>query len=163
MLCFGHVARAGAGAVGEELAVVQALAKLLNGESSAPFDFLFFKSSFSARKNVAASLSDPDRTQFCGLTRDEGLALVRQMTFLEMEPVVFDKSVAKVTGLSIGHKQNERFRYLRVSRVVFGGDSTHAWVAADLNGESGAVYRLDKWNGAWARTARCGGWVKASD
>jgi hypothetical protein len=163
VLCFGHVARAGAGAVAEELAVVQALAKLLNGESSTPFDFLYYESSFSARKNVAASLSDPDRTQFCGLTRDEGLALVKEMTFLEMEPLEFDKTVAKVAGLSIGHKQNERFRYLRVSRVVFASDSTHAWVAADLNGESGAVYRLDKSNDGWTRTARCGGWVKASD
>lgn len=157
------VARPGAGAVTEELAVVQALASILNGESSMPFDFLYYQSNFSARKNVAASLSDPERTQFCGLTRDEGMAVVREMTFLNTEPVKFDKSTAKLAGLSIGHKQIERFRYIRVSRVVFGTDSTQAWVAADLNGESGAVYRLDKTNGKWSRTARCGGWVRAVD
>jgi hypothetical protein len=162
MLAAG-VARPGTAAVAEELAVVQAIAKLLNVESMTPFDYLYYESRFSARKNVAASLSDPDRTQFCGLTRDEGLAMVREMTFLDMEPVEFDKSTAKVAGLGIGHKQLERFRYIRVSRVVFGPDQTKAWIAADLNGESGAVYRLDKTNGEWSRTARCGGWVKATD
>jgi hypothetical protein len=160
-LLFSGASRAGAGAITEELAVVQALAKLLNDEAAARFDFLYHESDFSARKNVTASLTDPDRTQFCGLTRDQGLALVREITFLDMEPVEFDKAVAKVAGLGLGHKQMERFRYLRVSRVVFGPDSSQAWVAADLNGESGAVYRLDKVNGAWSRTSRCGGWVKA--
>lgn len=160
-LLVGGAARAGAGAITEELAVVQVLAKLLNEESSARFDFLFHESDFSARRNVTASLTDPDRTQFCGLTREQGLALVKEMTFLDMEPVEFDKSVARVAGLGLGHKQMERFRYIRVSRVVFGPDTTQAWVAADLNGESGAVYRLDKINGAWNRTSRCGGWVKA--
>jgi hypothetical protein len=153
----------GAGAITEELAVVQAITKALAGESSKPYDFLYYESEFSARKNVAASMSDPDRTQFCGLTREEGVELVKRIQFLNMEPVEFDKSIAKLSGLGLGHKQVERFRYIRVSRVVFGPDNLQAWLAADLNGESGALYRLDKVNGEWSTASRCAGWVKASD
>jgi hypothetical protein len=157
------VARPGTGAITEELAVVQAIARILAGESSKPYDYLYFESEFSARKNIAASISDPDREQFCGLSREEGLALVKQITFLNMEPVEFDKPTARVVGLNLGHKQFPKFRYLKLSRVVFGADRQHAWLAADLNGESGAIYRVDKIRGEWNRTARCGGWVKAVD
>jgi hypothetical protein len=163
MLLLTAVARPGPGALAEELAVVQAIAKLLNGESSTPYDYLYFESDFSAKKNVTASLSDPDRTQFCGLSREEGLALIKKITFLSMEPVEYDKAIAKDAGLALGHKQYERFRYLRVSRVVFAEDQQQAWLAADLNGESGALYKLDKVNGEWSRTARCGGWVRATE
>jgi hypothetical protein len=163
MSLFATAARPGAGAVTEELAVVQAIARILATETSRPYDYLYFESEFSARKNVAASLADPDRTQFCGLSRDEGLALVKEITFLNMEPVEFDKAVAKQAGLGVGHKQFERFRYLKVSRVVFAADQQQAWLAADLNGESGALYKLDKVGGEWSRTARCGGWVRAAD
>ena len=48
-------------------------------------------------------------------------------------------------------------------RVVFADDQQQAWLAADLNGESGAIYKLDKVGGEWSRTARCAGWVKAVD
>lgn len=161
LLC--GVSWSGAGSVTEELAVVQAIAKILNGEASQPFDYLYFESDFTAKKNVAASLSDPDRTQFCGLSREESLAMVKEITFLNMEPVEIDKSVAQQVGLGIGHKQYERFRYLRLSRVVFAEDKQRAWLAADLNGQSGAIYKLDLINGEWSKTARCGGWVKASD
>ena len=163
LFLFAGAARAGAGAITEELAVVQAIAKLLVGETARPYDYLYYASEFSARKNVAASLADPDRAQFCGLTREEGLALVKEITFLNMEPVEFDKPTSKVVGLNLGHKQFPRFRYLKLSRVVFGENQQHAWLAADLNGESGAIYRVDKINGGWSKTARCGGWVKASD
>ena len=157
------VARSGVGATTEELAVVQAIAKLLNDEASRRFDYLYFESDFTARKNVVVSMSDPDRSQFCGLTRDEGLALVREITLLNLEPVEFDKSVARLAGLDIGHKRFPRYRYIRLSRVVFAPGNQHAWLAADANGESGAIYRMEKINGEWSRTARCGGWVKATD
>jgi hypothetical protein len=154
---------AGAGAATEELAVVQVVAKLLAGETTRPYDYLYFESVFSARKHVVASMSDPDRTQFCGLSRDEATMLVKQISFLNTEPVEFDKRVAKDAGLSLGHKQFPKFRYLKLSRVVFGSDNLRAWLAADLNGESGALYRLDKVNGAWNASARCAGWVKAGE
>jgi hypothetical protein len=163
LMLFTAVGWSGPAALSEELAVVQAIARLLNGESSQRYDYLYFESDFSARKNVTASLTDPDRTQFCGLSREEGLALVKQITFLNMEPLEYDKVLAKDAGLALGHKQYERFRYLRLSRVVFADDQRRAWLAADLNGESGALYRFDKVNGAWSRAARCGGWVRAKD
>jgi hypothetical protein len=162
-LLVAAVARPGPAALNEELAVVQAIAKLLNGASSQPYDYLYFESDFTAKKNVTASLNDPDRTQFCGLSREEGLALVKKITFLNMEPLEFDKTIAKEAGLALGHKQYERFRYLRVSRVVFAYDQQQAWLAADLDGESGALYKLDKVNGEWSRTERCGGWVRATE
>jgi hypothetical protein len=91
------------------------------------------------------------------------MALIKEITFLNMEPVEFDKSVARDAGLVIGHKKFPKFRYLRLSRVAFGADEQRAWLAADFNGEGGAVYRLDRINGEWRRTARCGGWVRAGD
>ena len=36
-----------------------------------------------------------------------------------------------------------------LSRVVFAPDDQSAWVAVDLNGETGAIMRLDKVNGQW--------------
>lgn len=162
LFLFGATAHPGTGALTEELAVVQAIARLLNEQSRRPYDYLYFESEFSAKKNVAASLADPDREQFCGLSRDEGMALVKQITFLNMEPLEFDKATARDAGLSLGHKQYERYRYLKLSRVVFAADQQKAWLAADLNGESGALYKLEKVGAAWSMTARCGGWVKAS-
>ena len=76
------------------------------------------------------------------------------------EPVEFDKAVAKAAGLSLGHKKLERFRYLTLSRVVFAPDKQRAWLAVDLNGESGAVFRMDKVGNGWNKAARCAGWVR---
>src|SRR5687767_482959 len=84
------VTLAGAGVISQELAVVQAITRILAAESPQPYDYLFHESDFSARKYVAASMADPDRTQFCGLTRDQGMALIKEITFLNMEPVEFD-------------------------------------------------------------------------
>ena len=163
VMIFCGAAWAGTGAVAQELAVVQALAKILVEESPRPYDYLFHESSFAAKKHVATSMADPDRTQFCGLSREAGMALVKEISFLNMEPLEFDKSVARDVGLGLGQKMFPKFRYLRLSRVVFDAEARLAWLAADLNGESGAVYRLDRINGVWSRTARCGGWVKALD
>ena len=163
LACVGGAAWPGAGAVTQELAVVQAITRILASESSRPYDYLYYESDFSGRKHVAASLADPDRTQFCGLTRDEGLALVKEITLLNLEPLEYDKSVARVAGLELGHKRFARYRYIRLSRVVFAPGNQQAWLAADANGESGAIYRMEKINGEWSRTARCGGWVKATD
>jgi hypothetical protein len=153
-------ARSATALVGEELAVIQAMAAILTRDSARPFDFLYFEADFSARQYVISSLANPDRTQFCGLSRDQAQSLVAELANLTDEHVEFDKSVAKAAGLSIGHKKLERFRYLTLSRVVFAADMQHAWLAADLNGESGAMFRLEKVAGEWNKTARCGGWMK---
>ena len=146
----------------EELAVVQAMAAILNREAERPYDFLYFESDFTASKHVASSMANPDRTQFCGLTRTEGQALVLQLRQANSDPIEFDKDVAREAGLKLGHKKLERFRYLMLSRVVFDPARRHAWIAVDLNGATGAVMRLDKVGGDWSKASRCAGWVRAS-
>lgn len=155
------IARSGTALVGEELAVIQAMAAIMSQDSTRPFDFLYFESDFPARPFVSSSMANPDRTAFCGLTRDQGQTLVRELIDLTSEPVEFDKAVAKAAGLSLGHKKLERFRYLTLSRVVFAPDKQRAWLAVDLNGESGAVFRMDKLGNEWSKAARCAGWVKS--
>jgi hypothetical protein len=155
------VARPQASLVGEELGVIQAMATILNREAESPFDFLYFETDFSASPYVESSLENPDRTQFCGLTREEGMSVVATLAQLSHDdPLEFDKTIAKPAGLKIGHKKLPRFRYLKLSRVVFGPGSRHAFIAVDLNGSTGALMRLDKINGQWSKTARCGGWIK---
>ena len=144
----------------EELAVVQAMAAIANREANSSFDFLYFESDFTASRHVASSMANPDRTAYCGLTRDQGLALVQELKALNASPVHFDKDVAKLAGLKLGQKKLERFRYLMVSRVVFDPSKQHAWLAVDLNGETGAVMRLDKVGAEWNKSARCAGWVR---
>jgi hypothetical protein len=160
LILASNVARPGAALIGEELAVIQAMASIMNQDATRPFDFLYFESEFPARPFVTSSMANPDRTAFCGLTREQGQALVRELIDLTSEPVEFDKSVAKAAGLSLGHKKLERFRYLTLSRVVFAPDKQRAWLAVDLNGESGAVFRMDKLGSEWSKAARCAGWVK---
>jgi hypothetical protein len=145
----------------EELAVIQAMAAVLNREASRPFDFLYFASDFPASGHVASSMANPDRTQFCGLSRSQGQSLVAELRQVSASPLEFGKSVAQQAGLKIGHKRLERFRYLTLSRVVFDPGKQHAWLAVDLNGVTGAVMRLDKVGGEWNKTSRCAGWVKA--
>lgn len=145
---------------GEELAVLQATATILNEEARLPFDYLYFESEFSASAFVAESMSNPDRTEFCGLSREEAQSLVDKLVELTEKPVEFDNALAKSAGLRVGQKKLPRFRYLMLSRVVFAPDLNQAWVAVNLNGMSGAILRLDKIEGRWTRTARCGGWYK---
>ena len=161
MFLVSGAARADTALVGEELAVIQAMAVQLNRDTSPHFDFLYFEANFSARPYVSSSLANPDRTQFCGMSREKAQSLVTELATLTSEHVEFDKEVAKAAGLSIGHKKLERFRYLTLSRVVFAADMRHAWMAADLNGESGAMFQLEKVGSEWNKVARCGGWVKA--
>jgi len=145
----------------EEQAVVQALATIINKQSPGPYDFLYFESDFSASTHIASSMSNPDRTEFCGLTRPQAQALVNELAEATTRPLEFNSDLAKPAGLKIGHRKLPKFRYLFVSRVVFAPDQRQAWLAVDQNGETGAVMRLEKINGQWSKTARCGGWVRA--
>ena len=156
----GKNASGGNAGNGEELAVVQATATILNQDARQPFDYLYFESEFPGSPIVAESMSNPDRTEFCGLSRDDAQSLVGKLVELTAKPIEFDDSLAKPAGLRLGHKKLPRFRYLMLSRVVFAPDLNQAWVAVNLNGMSGAVLRLDKIEGQWSKTARCGGWYK---
>lgn len=153
----------GNGVVGEELAVIQAMASSVNHETRGTYDYLYFESDFSTGSNVESSMSNPDRTQFCGLTREQADALMHELKQVNSTPIEFQSEVARPTGLKVGHKKLPRFRYLFLSRVVFAPDNRSAWLVVDLNGESGAIMRLDKVDGQWSKSERCGGWIKASD
>lgn len=160
LLLTAGIGRTGNGAIGEELAVVQAMATIVNRDARISYDYLYFESEFPASPIVANSMSNPDRTEFCGLSRDDAQSLVAKLVELTAKPVEFDNSLAKPAGLRVGHRKLPRFRYLVLSRVVFAPDLNQAWVAVDFNGMSGAVIRLDKIEGRWSNTARCGGWLR---
>lgn len=148
-------------AAGEESEVLRVVAEELNREASRPYDYLFHRTDFESSANIAASMDNPDRTEFCGLSRDAAQTLLDELELLSARPLAIDRSVAKQIGLKLGQKRHERFRYLTLSRVVFDRERRTAWLAVDLDGSSGAIVRLDKVDGAWSRTARCAGWVKA--
>lgn len=149
--------------VGEELAVLQAIAAIIVRDAPRPYERLYFESQFEGAPFVASSLENPDRNQFCGLTRSEALHIVRTLSTVTSNRVEFDKEIARSVGLKLGHKKNPRFPYLILSRPVFGPGNKYAWVAVELNGLSGAVMRLDKVGGEWKKTSRCGGWMKTEE
>jgi hypothetical protein len=146
---------------GDELAVIRAMATSINHTSKWPYDYLYFESDFTSGGNVESSMANPDRTDFCGLSREAAQVLVRELRQLNDTPVEFDSATAKPAGLKLGRKKLERFRYLIASRVVFDATRRQAFVAVDLNGETGAVLRFDKIGNDWSRSARCGGWMKS--
>jgi hypothetical protein len=163
LMLAANVARPGAAIVGEELAVLQAMASIITRDASRPFERLYFESEFEGAPFVASSIENPDRNQFCGLTRSEALQMVYELETVTAKPVEFDKEIAKAAGLKLGHKKNPRFPYVILSRPVFGPGNRYAWVAVELNGSSGAVMRLDKIGGEWKKTSRCGGWLKTEE
>ena len=152
-------ARPAGGIIADEIAVVRTMATIINGEARRSYDYLYFESGFPSKLAVESGLANPDRESFCGLSREKAEAMVSELAVLE--PLEFDKETAKSAGLAIGHKKLPRFRYLIVSRVVFDAENRSAWLAVDLNGESGALMRLDKVGDAWTKAARCAGWVRA--
>jgi hypothetical protein len=163
LLVVSTAAFPGNGVVGEELAVIQAMASSINQETRGTYDYLYFESDFSTGTNVESSMENPDRTQFCGLSRPEAEVLMNELKQINSTPVIFESEVAKPTGLRVGRKKLPRFRYLFLSRVVFAPDNRRAWLVVDLNGESGAIMRLDKVDGQWSKAARCAGWIKAPE
>ena len=160
LMLVANVARPGVAVVGEELAVMRAVAGIVNREATRPFENLYFVSEFAGASFVATSLENPDRNQFCGLTRPEALTIVYELKAASDRPVQLDKETAKSAGLKIGRWKDPRFPYVVLSRVLFGPGNQYAWVAVELNGKAGAVVRLDKVDGEWKKTSRCGGWVK---
>src|SRR5688572_21122906 len=60
VLAAAGVARASPALVGDELAVIQAMAAIMSRDASRPFDFLYFEADFSAHAYVRSSLANPD-------------------------------------------------------------------------------------------------------
>jgi hypothetical protein len=163
LMLAANVARPGGAIMGEELAVLQAMAAIITRDAPRPYERLYFESEFEGAPFVASSLENPDRNQFCGLTRPEALQMVYELETATSKRVEFDKEIAKSAGLKLGHKKNPRFPYVILSRPVFSPSKQYAWVAVELNGSSGAIMRLDKIGGEWKKTSRCGGWMKTEE
>src|SRR5688572_20330236 len=142
-----NVARPGVAVVGEELAVLRAIVGIINREATRPYENLYFESEFAGASFVTTSLENPDRNQFCGLSRPEALSVVYELQAATARPVQLDKETAKSAGLRIGRWKDRRFPYVVLSRVVFGPENRYAWVGVELNGLAGSVMRLDKVDG----------------
>ena len=161
LLTLATVARPAAGLIGEELAVVQAMAAIITRDAERPYENLYFASEFNGAPFVMTAIENPDRNDFCGLTREGALHMVNELEIATSTRVQFDRETAKVAGLKLGKRKDARFPYLVLSRPVFGPGREYAWVGVELNGSRGAVMRLDKINGEWTKTSRCGAWVKS--
>lgn len=161
LLTLSTVARPAAGLIGEELAVVQAMAAIIAHDSERPYENLFFASEFEGATFVVVAIENPDRNDFCGLTREGAVEMVNELKIATAMRVQFDKETATAAGLKLGRRKDPRFPYLVLSRPVFGPGKQFAWVGVELNGSRGAVMRFDKIDGEWKRTSRCGSWVKS--
>ena len=163
LMLAANVARPGVAVIGEELAVLRATAGIINREATRPYENLYFESEFASASFVTTSLENPDRNQFCGLSRPEALTIVYELQAASARPVQLDKETAKSAGLKIGRWKDRRFPYVVLSRVLFGPGNQYAWVGVELNGQAGSVMRLEKIDGEWKKTSRCGGWIKYED
>ena len=161
LLTVATAARPAAGLIGDELAVVQAMATIITHDSDRPYENLYFTSEFEGAPFVMVAIQNPDRNDFCGLTREGAVHMVNELEIATSTRVQFDKDTAKAAGLKLGKRKDVRFPYLVLSRPVFGPGKEYAWVGVELNGSRGAVMRLDKINGEWRKTSRCGAWVKS--
>ena len=161
LLTLAAAATPAAGLIGEELAVVQAMAASITRDAERPYENLYFTSEFEGAPFVMSAIENPDRNDFCGLTREGAVHMVNEIEIATSTRVQFDKETAKAAGLKLGKRKDARFPYLVLSRPVFGPGREYAWVGVELNGLRGAVMRLDKINGEWTKTSRCGGWVKS--
>lgn len=147
------------GVVGDELAVWYAMAGNIARDNSAkPYKLWYYQSDFAAASFIVSAMADPDREDFCGLSGPASQAMIAQLKAVNADPVVLEPETAENAGFKLAHKKNPRFRYFAMSRVVFDPKGDSAWVSVELNGEHGSIVRLDKIEGEWKRTSRCGGW-----
>ena len=144
---------------GEELAVWSVMAATIASDNAdRPYKLWYFKSDFSAANFISIAMDDPDREEFCGLSGQDSKAMIEQLKAAGATPVVLEESTAESAGFKLARKKNPRLRYFAMSRVVFSPALDRAWLSIELNGERGSIARLDKVDGEWKRTSRCGGW-----
>lgn len=155
----GNAAWAESEASSDELAVWQATAGVVAREYIAsPYKLWYFQSDFTSASFISTALIDPDRETVCGLSGPEARALITELKTVNTEPMKLDKSLAKSAGFGIAYRKIPRQRYFAMSRVVFDPTGQSAWLSVELNGERGFIVRLDKINGQWSKTSRCGNW-----
>ena len=104
------------------------------------------------------AMTDPDREEFCGLSAPDSQAMIEQLKAAGVETVELAEQTAQFAGFKLARKKNPLQHYFAMSRVVFNLAGDSAWLAVELNGERGSVARLDKIDGEWKRTSRCGAW-----
>jgi hypothetical protein len=147
------------GVTGDELAVWNVMAATIASDNAdRPYKLWYFKSDFSAANFISIAMSDPDREEFCGLTGPASQAMLEQLKAAGATPVVLEEETAEFAGFKLARKKNPRMRYFAMSRVVFNPAVDSAWLSIELNGERGSIARLDKVDGEWKRTSRCGAW-----
>src|SRR5690242_1898303 len=112
LLMLSTVARPAAGLIGEELAVVQAMAAIIAHDSERPYENLYFTSEFEGAPFVMVAIENPDRNDFCGLTREGAIELVNELEIATTRRVQFDKETAQAAGLKLGRRKDPRFPYL---------------------------------------------------
>jgi hypothetical protein len=147
------------GIAGEELAVWSVMAAAVASDNTdRPYKLWYFKSDFSAADFISIAMDDPERQEFCGLSGADSQAMIEQLKALGAAPVVLEAATAEFAGFKLARTKNPRLRYFALSRVVFSPAIDRAWLSIELNGERGSIARLDKVEGEWKRTSRCGGW-----
>jgi hypothetical protein len=155
----GSAAGAESQASSDELAVWQAAAGVVAREYiSSPYKVWYFQSDFSSASFITTALIDPDREKVCGLSEPEARALISTLKTINAEPMKLEKTLAKSAGFGIAYRKIPRQRYFAMSRVVFDPAGQSAWLSVELNGERGFIVRLDKIDGQWSKTSRCGNW-----
>jgi hypothetical protein len=146
----------------EELAVWQvAAASLAEENTGKPIKVWYYESDLSSATFVSASMSDPDKTDYCGLNYEDARSMFSQLKEINTVTVVLNADMAEAAGYRLGTKKNQRIPYITLSRVVYDKDHAKAWLAVDLNGQRGGLMRVDKIDGRWQKAARCAGWQTA--
>jgi hypothetical protein len=149
----------------EEPAVWKALVEFLaTDNASRPFRQLYLQSDFGTASLVASSMADTTRREYrdlCGLSSSDAKAMIAQLQAVNAESVPFEESIAEAGNLKLTKKKVPKARYVALSRVTFDPTNQYAWLAVDLSGTAGAIMRLDKVEGRWQRTSKCGGWMRA--
>ena len=154
-----HAARTEVQPSSDELAVWQATAKVVARDyMSTPYKVWYFQSDFTSASFITTALIDPDRERVCGLSGPEARELISELKAASAEPMKLEKSFAQSAGFGIAYRKIPRQRYFAMSRVVFAPAGQSAWLSVELNGERGFIVRLDKINGQWSKTSRCGSW-----
>jgi len=154
-----------ADALEEEPAVWKALVEFLaTDNASKPYRQLYLQSDYETTPLVTSSMADTTRREYrdlCGLSSVDAKAMMAQLQTVNSESVPFEESIAEAGDLKLTKRKVPKARYVALSRVTFDPTHQYAWLAVDLSGTAGAIMRLDKVEGHWAWTAKCGGWMRS--
>jgi len=154
-----HAAPPAAAVKGDELAVWQAMAAIVADENAGkPIKVWYYQSDFSAASFISIAMDDPEKAEFCGLNEATSKAMIAQLKEISAQHVTVEQDDVESSGFKVSRKKPQTIRYFALSRVVFNATRDSAWLSIDLNGMRGSIVRLDKTDGTWKRTSRCGGW-----